>query len=295
MIPVRRTSVFAIALMAAVVPATTAAQNTPCGFDERNFSFKGNPAQQALCLLRPNGIGGVLSQPLDKLPEPLGRLVGRRVRVPKPALRGHLRALGISEGDVGGSIDAPLSTAGSSDGRRIGARYFVIHDTSHPYLGEAGFPDGFDDDRTWRGNDLGIWTRQPVAHVFVNRLGDSVTTTPFENPVAKGFGTKLARDLLKENGKGLKIHIELVQPRRRDPAHPDPKNDRIAPDPGFTRAQYERLALLYVVASVRGGSWLIPGYHSAFDAGIKGAHDDPQNFDLTSFATALSNLLAKLR
>ena len=63
----------------------------------------------------------------------------------------------------------------------------------------------------------------------------------------------------------------------------------------LTDAQYRRLALLYLVASVRRGSWLIPGYHSAFDAGIKDAHDDPQNFELKEFAGALAKLLKDVR
>jgi hypothetical protein len=41
----------------------------------------------------------------------------------------------------------------------------------------------------------------------------------------------------------------FVQPRRRDPRG-GPKNDAIAPTPGFTPAQYEKLALLYVRTAV---------------------------------------------
>jgi hypothetical protein len=62
------------------------------------------------------------------------------------------------------------------------------------------------------------------------------------------------------------------------------RNDYIAPSPGFTAAQMDRLALIYVVASVRRGSWMIPAFHAAVDAGISDAHDDPQNFDLADWA-----------
>jgi hypothetical protein len=93
---------------------------------------------------------------------------------------------------------------------------------------------------------------------------------------------------------GLQLHIELVQPRRPDPASKDPKNDRIAPNPGFTNKQYERLALLYICASVRRGTWLIPAYHSAIDAGIQDAHDDPQNFDLDAFAKQIEILIHRV-
>ena len=61
---------------------------------------------------------------------------------------------------------------------------------------------------------------------------------------------------------------------------------------GFRReAQYDRLALLYVSASVQHGAWLIPGYHAAVDAGIPDAHDDPQNFNLALWAQRLEALL----
>jgi hypothetical protein len=43
------------------------------------------------------------------------------------------------------------------------------------------------------------------------------------------------------------------------------------------------------------GVWLIPAYHSAIDAGIKDAHDDPQNFELEKFAVQLSRLLKNFR
>jgi hypothetical protein len=100
---------------------------------------------------------------------------------------------------------------------------------------------------------------------------------------------------LKADAKGLELHIELIQPRRHDPSYPNPNNDRFAPDPGFTDAQYGRLALLYLCASVRRGTWLIPAYHSAVDAGIKDAHDDPQNFELKRFAKSLKRLIKNVR
>jgi len=53
--------------------------------------------------------------------------------------------------------------------------------------------------------------------------------------------------------------------------------------------------LVTVLASVRSGTWLIPAYHSAIDAGIKDAHDDPQNFELKKFAEKLKKLLDKLK
>lgn len=267
------------------------AQNTPCKFDEKSLQFAGNPVAQARCLLRPNKTGGVLGGELKKLPAPLEKLIGEKVKFKREKFRHFLKKRNIPEEAIGGSLDKPLSAAKLPDGAAIQALYFIIHDTSTPYLKDTPFSASFDANAAWRGNNLTIWLNQPVAHCFVNRLGDSITTTPFDETVRKGWGTKFARDFLKADAKGLQIHIELVQPRRRDITNANPENDLIAPFPGFTDKQYERLALLYASASLRRGTWLIPAYHSAIDAGIKDAHDDPQNFDLQTFSKKLSRLI----
>lgn len=288
----RRTTLLFFLL--ATATGTMNAQNTPCKFNPKTLQFAGTPIEQARCLLRPNLIGGNLGVELKKLPSPLEKLIGTSVVLHQEKLRKYLSKHNITEDDLGGSLDSPLSIATLPNGEKLPALYFIIHDTSSPYLKDAPFPDNFNTDENWKGNDLQIWVRQPVAHIFVNRLGESITTTPFAETTRKGWGTKFARDVLKADGKGLQIHIELIQPRRRDPAGRNPENDLFAPVPGFTGQQYERLALLYVCASIRRGSWLIPAYHSAIDAGIKDAHDDPQNFELKKFAVALGNLIKKI-
>ncbi len=267
------------------------AQNKPCQFNPQTLQFAGTPVEQARCLLRPNKVGGVLENELKSLPKPLEKLVGAKVKIRKEKLRKFLKENNIDENALGGSLDESLAKAGLPNGDEIQALYFIIHDTSSPYLKDELFPDKFNTDANWSGNNLEIWLKQPVAHIFVNRLGESITTTPFGKPVEKGWGTKFARDFLKADGKGLQLHIELHQPRRRDANNSNPANDLIAPFPGFTGGQYAKLALLYVCASVRRGTWLIPAYHSAIDAGIKDAHDDPQNFELKKFGNELKKLL----
>lgn len=271
------------------------AQNSACQFDPQTLRFVGSPVEQAKCLLRPNKIGGVLGNKLEKLPKPLENLIGQKFEIKKESIKRYLLKNKIDEIMIGGSLDKPLSTATLPTGEQISALYFIIHDTSSPYLKDEPFPKDFNIDSNWKGNNLTIWLKQPVAHIFVNRNGESLTTTPFDEPVRKGWGTKFARDFLKTEGKALQIHIELVQPRRRDATKPNPENDLIAPFPGFTEKQYERLALLYTLASCRGEKWMIPAYHSAIDAGIKDAHDDPQNFELEKFAAKLSDLIKKLK
>jgi len=271
------------------------AQNKPCQFNPQTIQFDGTPVEQARCLLRPNKIGGVLGEQLKSLPKPLEKLIGKTIKIKKEKLRKYLLENKIDENALGGSLDESLAKAKLPNGEEIEALYFIIHDTSAPYLKDEPFPENFNTDMSWNGNNLEIWLKNPVAHIFVNRLGDSITTTLFSKPVEKGWGTKFARDFLKAAGKGLQIHIELHQPRRRDPNDSNPGNDLITPFPGFTDGQYKKLALLYVCASVRRGTWLIPAYHSAIDAGIKDAHDDPQNFDLNAFADSLDRLRAKLK
>lgn len=277
-----------------LLPALAFAQNKPCEFDGKTLQFAASPIEQAKCLLRPNKIYGVLGAKLKFLPKPLEKIIGGVVSVSRKNLRKYLIEKNLNEQTLGGSLDDSLSFAALPNGENIPALYFIIHDTSSPYLKDELFPTDFDADANWRGNNLEIWLKSPVAHVFVNRLGESLTTTPFGEPVRKGFGTKFARDFLKERAKGLQIHIELVQPRRRESSG-SPTNDAIAPIPGFTDQQYERLALLYICASVRRGTWLIPAFHSAIDAGIRDAHDDPQNFELDKFAAKLALTLKKLK
>jgi len=76
-----------------------------------------------------------------------------------------------------------------------------------------------------------------------------------------GARQKFERALFVGNAlKGLFLHVELIQPRRRGPGRHS--NDIAAPNPGFTAAQYRQLALLYTIASVRAGEWLIPAFYA---------------------------------
>jgi hypothetical protein len=126
--------------------------------------------------------------------------------------------------------------------------------------------------------------------VFINRVGKSVTAVDFSVPWRS---TKFELQFGSNGLKGLFIHMELVQPRRSDLAGPV-GNDSIAPEYGFTRSQYDRLALVYVIASLRKGEWLIPAYHAVLDMEKAGRHDDPQNFSLEQWSESLAGLLRRL-
>ena len=279
--------------------------DTVCPFDRSTFSFAGSPLEQARCLLRHVQIRGHLDPALDRLPGPLEDLIGKTVTVTPADLRRYLSSHGILPSDIGGELDKPLSPADSTQPRGERARYFVMHDTSTPNYVTA-FPGNIDEESWSQNRFLNI--DPTITHVYVNRLGKSKTVVTFDKVLpATKFGTKFAC-CLGERRKGLFIHIELMQPRRCDPSHgrctPDSRqrnlashssNDNLATEPGFTKAQLDRLALLYVAASVRKGEWLIPAFHGPMDATIAGAHDDPQNFDLAAWAASLNNLLAELR
>ena len=132
--------------------------------------------------------------------------------------------------------------------------------------------------------------QDPVAHMFINRRGEILIGHQLSVPWR---ATKLEWEIGIPS-KGMFIHVEFIQPRRRDPSG-GPKNDAVAPTPGFTQEQYDRVALFYVVASSRVGVWMIPVFHAAIDEDTSDAHDDPQKFDLANFDTSLGQLLMSMR
>lgn len=258
-------------LIAVLVPPAAAAK-LAC-------ALRGRPVVQARCLSRPILPHGRLGPVLTALPPPLARRVGRPTRIARRALLRLLRAEGAGARQLGGAPQRRLP---------VRVTYFVLHDTSSPSYGAGAFPSDIDE-ATWSGNSLARWRRDRRAHVYVTRTGASVTSRAFH---VRWRATK--RERRTPALRGRLLHVELVQPRRRDPSGAA-NNEALAPTPGFTRAQLRRAALLYVVASARRGRWLIPAFHAALDAGIRGAHDDPQRFDFDVFTAELRALLATLR
>jgi hypothetical protein len=254
------------------------AAETGCAFSESALTFPGTPLEQARCLLRPVLRFGRLGEPLARLPAPLEDLIGNPVQFSSVTLQTYLKSHQIAETDIGGPVTNQLT-----------AKYFVIHDTSTPNYLDQPFPTNINA-AAWSQNGLERWRQRPVAHVFVNRLGLSIAPRAW---IESQRATKLEVRMLGEKSRGLFVHTELVQPRQRDPQG-SAKNDAIAPTPGFTEAQLDRLALLYAAASVQHGTWMIAGFHACVDAGIPDAHDDPQNFDLTLWANRLASLIKDL-
>ena len=265
----------------------------PCAFDLARLSFAGEPAEQAKCLMRGMDESRNLAPPLESLPAALADRVGGDSGLPRREALSALLSKQDLEWDFAAYLWLPVSRAKDNDPDAPMARYFVIHDTSGPNYGRRSFPVDLDVDPEINNlADFKCDDGWGKAHVVVNRSGAMLLDhelsipwreTKFEQ--AANFAGAL---------KGLFLHVELIQPRR-NAAGRGRRNDARTPDPAFTAAQYDRLALLYVIASVRAGRWLIPAFHAAIDADIPNGHDDPLNFDIGSFADSLDRLLAKLQ
>jgi hypothetical protein len=264
-----------------------------CAFDPETLSYAGTPVEQAMCLMRGMDATRNLAPPLEGLPPALSIRIGETAGLPsRQALASYLSRQGL-EWDFAAYLWDPVSRARDNDPDAPPARYFVIHDTSGPNYGHRAFPGDIDTDPEYESlADYACSDGWGRAHVFINRTGEMLLAhdysiawreTKFEQ--AAEFGGAL---------QGLFLHNELVQPRKSAPHHSS-RNDAQSPDPAFTTAQYDRLALLYTIASVRAGQWLIPAFHAAIDADIPDGHDDPLNFDIQSLATSLDRLIEKLR
>ena len=259
-------------------PPAKPAPPVDCRFDSASLSFAGTPLEQARCLLRHVKPGGSAAAEAE-LPPTLAGLIGRRPQVDFVRLGAALRHARIP-------LPAASPVSETSDHRR--AAYFVIHDTSSPYIGSEPFPRGFD--RLVRFNDINQFLgKDAVAHLFNDRLGRVSVGHDFE----VGWRATKLEGAVGEASRGRFLHVENLQPRRADPAGP-PGNDRVGPVPGFTDRQYRTLALLYVLASARLGQWMIPAFHANVDRGIAKAHDDPQHFDLAAFDDEVGRWLRRL-
>ena len=280
----------ALLFLLALAPPAAAQQQAACPYAAWKSGFKGDARAQATCLLRPVKLYARLGDSAP-LPGILAAHIGQRTGITPARLRAWLAQQSISEADVGGAVDAPLSRAVGRLAAPM-ARYFVIHDTSYPNFLAEPIPAHIND-ASWDFNDFSLRNPAlgggPKGHVYVNRLGDSLLVRDFGTA---GYASKLEKD--KPSLTGLFLHVELVQPRHSVPGG-GKGNDGLAPDPGFTPAQYDRLALLYIAASVRKGTWLIPAFHAVLDTGFANGHDDPQNFSLSDWSTALVRLESALR
>ncbi len=253
-----------------------------CQFDRDTLTFAGSPVEQATCLLRKVELMG------KKSPQPLPPVIAQLMEqggAPTAAQKAAAIAVfpQLYRDYALGYQDLPASQTEAG----VPLLYFVIHDTSEPFMGAEPFPRHLDNDP--KVNSFASYlAAEPVAHIFLNRQGQIWAAHDFSIPWR---ATKLESRVVGPAARGRFVHIETVQPRRFLPGATN-RGQTYGPKPGFTPAQYKILAALYVYASARAGHWLIPAFHSTVDDGIPDAHDDPQNFDLKKFAKKLDRLLS---
>lgn len=295
-----------VSLLALAGPATSAidcrldanisskqAHAGPCGFDIKKQSFAGTAAEQAACLTREvrrvAKIGGPTITPF------LSTLVGKPGPAPRKVQR-LLDRLLVKSDTVGGTLDSVIP-----------ADYFIIHDTSSPNCSASEesascpkrgqLPENRDDPEWKTNKNFGGHPKkgsERKAHVYTNRVGGSITEINLAEPKET---TKFEKCHDRAAKTGRFVGIENIQPRVGDPRIPKEgvkANDFDAPIPGFTDKQYERLALIYVVASARRGQWLIPAFHAVLDQYYASGHDDPQHFDMAAFSAAVKKQVDSL-
>ncbi len=286
MILPRLIAAFCVALLA--TPAL-AEEIGECRFDRDTLTFAGTPLEQATCLLRKVKLLG------EKEPQPIPQVIRELMAnggAPSPASKqAAIDAFPQPYRDYAVlHANDPVSNTEAG----VPLAYFVIHDTSEPFLGNEPFPKDLDND--WKINSFTSYadktfSTEPVAHIFLSRYGQIWPGHEFAEPWR---ATKLESRVVGPTARGRFVHIETVQPRRFLPGATS-RGQTEGPVPGFSKAQYRMLAALYVYVSARAGHWLIPAQHNTVDAGIKDAHDDPQNFELKQFAGELAKLVNQSR
>ncbi len=274
------TRLAAFAVLALATPAR-AEEIGECRFDRETLSFAGTPLEQATCLLRKVEQGGV------RRPQALPAVIARLMTdggAPSPAMMDAALAT-FPEPSRAYAVEHAHDPVSQTEAG-LPLAYFVIHDTSTPFYHSEPFPKRLESDLLVNSFEPYI-VDQPVAHIFLNRVGQIWAGHDFVEPWR---ATKLESYLIGPAARGRFTHIETVQPRRFMPGT-NSLDNTYGPEPGFSEAQYKMLAALYVYASARTGKWLIPAQHNTVDAGIPDAHDDPQNFELERFGDELEKLV----
>lgn len=253
-----------------------------CKFNTETLQFQGNAVEQANCLLRAVKKKGAGATP-QPMPEWITSNVGQSVSLSVDQLNKYLAAKQIEPMTIGG----PISKGAAPD-----LRYFVIHDTSSPEIEEAkGFPANLDE-ASYSGNKLANWNGniKNQVNLIVSRDGQSRAYRRW-GEARPSPAIKLEMQRYSAPSKKHFVHVENVQPRLK----PKTTFAWIAPTPGFSPKQEDRLALAYIAASMQAGRWLVPAYHFNIDQGLPDGHDDPQSTDLPSWVKRIAAIEAAIK
>ncbi len=131
-------------------PAVVLSNMGACDFNPETLAFAGEPVEQAMCLMRTAETSRRrnIGPRLESLPHGIADRVGRTSGLPdRDALATHLTELGLVW-DYAPFLWTPLARARGNDPEAPQARYFVIHDTSSPFIGGRPFPTDIDENRS---------------------------------------------------------------------------------------------------------------------------------------------------
>lgn len=256
-----------------------------CPWVAADMSFRGSAVEQGQCLLTPQGE----SAGSHSLPSTFDALLGTEFGIPAEALERFFFSRRITDGAVGGPLRLRVSLSGGE-----AARYFVLHGvprqvTAGTITGVEGagpcfagqparLPEGGEEGQATARPDTGAFRPvipgtaplpQPCWHVAVWPNGRSVTLVDFFTPLR---ATRFELDYAGARAKGRFLHV-LVLPQQGEA--------------GVTEAQYARLAHIYMAASQRAGTWLVPAYAGVLDSGIDPGAHSPAGFDVQRWAHAV--------
>src|SRR5262249_37876743 len=116
------------------LPAIVVTTMGPCNFDPDSFSFTGDPAQQAECLIRSSARRAKLGPWLSSLPPVFADRIGRTSDLPNRTALAELITELHLDPRLGERLLDPISRANDDDPLAPAAKYLVIDDTSGPKL-----------------------------------------------------------------------------------------------------------------------------------------------------------------
>lgn len=265
-------------------------------FDTTRMEYKGSKTEQLNMLMRKPLIAGHIEKNIPTIDPNFINLINLQLSINKDSLIKYLITNKVENTSIGGNINDPISYI-DLNGKKIYAKYFVIHDVSSPEY-KNDFPENINDS-TWKKNNPSNHQSNIDCHLLITRTGK---VRQYHNFSEGWRATKFESKILGVSSRGLFLHFELVQPRVYPPGKMG--SAQKAPTPGFTDEQYKRLALSYVCASFRKGEWLIPAFHICIDEKVKyfdekttkwieDNHDDPQNFENNKFTDEVLKLVSK--